>query len=489
MKKNKKNRILDNAAQYVELLKEGKVKCCDFTVDTLKMLLSLEGVDVEEFPLSVKKDLMLKQLIPADFRILDAAGQLELLLRDEWYGSDSEISAQLAWDEFSPDELLAVVTYNPGFLRYCPAYIRHKVAEAGKESWLECLMRHHSFAEYCPERIWESFTAKECFWLVFAKPGFAEKVNPASFSTKNCDEVLRKHPELAGHFDLENPGELFFCGNLDNCSKKESELVAKFLVELLDIPYEEGYKMAADGGGLLGVYSRCRGELLKMQIKEFLQENDISELALDVDWQELPQPLFKPADNLEVQILKHCKGGIVQACFEDEKLSRPDVLWTDEFANLRDDIASLVLMKVLPEELRPLALAGAYENDCSLLLISQMETVFKFRNQPSERGKYEQLLLDAVNEREWAIADSLAENVQLQSLTLEEAESLRRRLPEKMMQKFFDKALSPVLRAYLLTELSESEGSGNQVGLINILLAPFWKALDDDTFCDFHAED
>ena len=117
-----------------------------------------------------------------------------------------------------------------------------------------------------------------------------------------------------------------------------------------------------------------------------------------------------------------------------------------------------------------------------------MENVFKFRNQPSERGKYEQLLLDAVNEREWAIADSLAENVQLQSLTLEEAESLRRRLPEKMMQKFFDKALSPVLRAYLLTELAKSD-TGNNGKLINILLAPFWKNPDDDDFCDFHAED
>ena len=489
MKKNKKFRTLDNAAQYIELLKEEKVKCCDFSAETLKKLLSLDGVDVEDFPLSVKKDLMLKQLIPADFRSLDAAGQLELLLCDKWYGSDSEISAQLKWDEFSPDELVSVVKHHPGFQRYCPVNIWEKVSEAGKNVWLACLTRHHSFAEYCPERIWESFTVKERFHLILAKPGFAGKLDVSDFSRDMCDILLRRHPELAGYFDLEKPGKLFFCGNLDNCSKKESEQVANFLVELLDIPFAEGFEMAADGGGLLGIYSCHRGELLKMQIKEFLQNNDISELALDIDWKELPQPLFKPVDNLEVQILKHCKGGIVQACLEDEILSRPDVLWTSEFANLHYDIGCLVLMKALPEEFHASALAGAYEEDCSILHISQMENVFKFKNQPSERGKYEQLLLDAVNEREWNIVKSLAESVQLQSLTVKEADNLRRRLPEKMMQKFFDKALSPVLRAYLLTELSESEGSGNQVGLINILLAPFWKALDDDTFCDFHAED
>ncbi len=488
MKKNKKIRMIDNAARYVELLKEGKVKSCDFTTENLKMLLSHEEVNVEDFPLSVKKDLMLKQLIPADFRSLDASGQLELLLCDKWYGSDSEISAQLAWDEFSPDELVSVVKYHPGYQRYCPADIWKKVADAGKKVWLTCLVRHHSFAEYCPERVWKSFTVQERFHLVLAKPGFAGKLDVSDFSRDMCDILLRRHPELAGHFDLEKPGELFFFGNLDNCSKKESELVANFLIELLDIPFAEGFEMASDGGGLLGIYSCHRGELLKMQIKEFLQDNDISNLALDIDWKELPQPLFKPADNLEVQILKHCKGGIVQACFEDEKLSRPDVLWTAEFANLRNDIGYLVLMKALPEEFHSSALAGAFAEDCSCFLISQMENVFKFRNQPSERGKYEQLLLDAVNEREWTIANSLAESVQLQSLTLEEAESLRRRLPEKMMQKFFDKALSPVLRAYLLTELAESD-TGNNGKLINILLTPFWKNPDDDDFCDFQAED
>ena len=64
--------------------------------------------------------------------------------------------------------------------------------------------------------------------------------------------------------------------------------------------------------------------------------------------------------------------------------------------------------------------------------------------------------------------------MQLNALTVEEALDCARKLPEKLKQQFFDSSLSPMLRAYLLAELTEDDSSEEKIALVNVLLDPFW---------------
>ena len=476
MRKNKKSPMIENALQFIELLKEGKVFCRDFTEDRLKALLAVDGVDPEEFPQFLKKDLMLRKLIPADFRALDAEGQLELLLRKDWFGSDPEVAAQLAWEKFSPDELVLLMTFHPGLQRYCPEDVWTKTAGADKKAWFECLRKHHRFAGYCPEEFWKNLSSGEVFRLALAQPGLAAKMDLSVLSSDNRDALLRKHPELAGWFDLEKVALLFFCGNRDSCDEEECGQIGRFLEKMLGIPAKEASGMAAEGDALLGVYSHVRAQLLKMQINKFLDDNCISDLTAEI----MPfERLLKPENNLEVQILKKNVFGIVTACMEGEQLVNPAVMLNSEYFMFNQcyAVCCLLLMKAVDdlEKMDRELLRFACEFGCSYLPASlRIKRDLKLLKNPEMRSKYEQLLLDAVEDKQWQIVSSLAGSVQLNALTVEEALDCARKLPEKLKQQFFDSSLSPMLRAYLLAELTVDDSSEEKIALVNVLLDPFW---------------
>jgi hypothetical protein len=65
-----------------------------------------------------------------------------------------------------------------------------------------------------------------------------------------------------------------------------------------------------------------------------------------------------------------------------------------------------------------------------------------------------------------------------------------RDLPEKTVQKFFDLSLSPLLRGYLLAELSEGESTSEKIDVINMLLEIFRRPPNDpdepDPYFDFN---
>lgn len=487
--------LKNEGMKYLELLKEGKVECRDFDDELLKKLLKLNGGNADDFPVSVKGELMYRELIPANLGSLEVPELQKLLVRDAWYNlSTTEIAKQCApkWKLFSADTLLRIIKHHPAIYQHWENWDWSCTENASKEAWLYLLKRHHAFFPYCPEKTRASFTSEERCQLAVSNPGLAVHLNLAELPSHLRDVLLRKRPELAGFFPFDPadpPVKLYLARYMDNCNQKEAKPAGEFLAKLLpDLPLAEAAGMAANGEGTLGVFPRSRAELLKVQINSFLAENNINDYMLCVKGKALPLPLFAPADNLEFRILTGFTGKIVEACMEEEKLSRPDILLSAEFQQLRDEVQDLVLMKALSPELRRKAVAELIEDDGAFVTVEHWRAACTFGEKPVEHNNYEKLFLEAAAEGNFKAAAALTQALSFNFLSVEEALEISRTLPEKLAQRFFDRCVPPLLRAYLLTELSESEYTDEKGKVINMLLhifrhpeladwSPFW---DDD---------
>ena len=485
--------LQNEGRKYLELLKEGKVECRDFDEELLKSLLELNGGNADDFPVSVKGELMYRELIPADLRILAPRELQKLLVRDAWYNlSTAEISRQTAskWKLFSADTLLRIIKHHPGIFLHWENWDWSCTENASKEAWLYLLKCHHSFFPYCPEKTRASFTSEDRYQLALCNPGLAVHLNLADLSSNLRDVLLRERPELAGCFPFEKadpPVKLYLTRFMDNCHPKEAKQAGEFLAKLLpDLPPAEAAEMAGNGEGTLGVFPRSRAELLKVQINSFLEENNINDYMLRVKRKELPLPLFAPADNLEYRIQAGFTSKIVEACMEEEKLSRTDILLTENFQRLRDEVQDLVLMKALSPELRRKAVAELIEDDGAFVTVEHWRAACTFGEKPIEHDKYEKLFLEAVYEGNFKAEAAMTQFLSFNFLSVEEALEISGTLPENLAQRFFDRCVPPLLRAYLLTKLSESEHTREKGKVINMLLQIFWhpERAYSSLFCD-----
>lgn len=328
--------------------------------------------------------------------------------------------------------------------------------------------------------------------LALSDPGLARHLELNTLPADRREILLRKKPSLAGHFVFEKndpPGTLSLEHFLDNCSDEEIRAAASYLCGLFpDLSYEEAARMADEGAGCLGVFPRERGIELTTQINRALTEKGISTAALEALWRPLPLPLFAPVDNLEARILDNCTGKIVEACMEDEVLSRPDILCHNAFALLRQDVQDLVLMKAVPPEMRQAAVGLLIDEDASYILIEHVRAACRFGTLPAEHSKYEKILLEAVAEKEFKVVEALTEAVCFGFLSVEEVIRLYRMLPEKLAQKVFDRSILPLQRGYLLAELTELAPASETVAIVNMLLQVFWRPERDpheDEFVTF----
>ena len=479
--------------EFAGLLKLGLAECRDFTDETLQEMIKDGFLSVNELPNNIKGNLMNRCIIPADFTCFEPAEQLELLLCDVWYGlDDPKLGSQLKAEAYSADEMVLLLRHHPGVERYCAGWDWKKTASASSESWYKLLNRHCSYAQYCPEDVWKNFTSAERFSLASSQPGLAEKLELDTLPAEMRDVILRNNPELAGYFTFaENnpPGKLFFSRFLDNCNEQEAAEVGNFLANLLpDMSPEEGFEMADGGEGLLGIFPQSRGKVLEAQIRRFLLEKNISEIALNVYWRLLPQPLFFPRDNTEARIMQKHKSKIVQACFEDKPLSRVDVLLTEEFQTLRRDIRCLVLRKALPPELREFAVYALTENGANADLINEAKEVFSFKENDEEFSSKALDLLEAIVKDDIETVKKLVPETTIPYLSADEALDIFYVLPGAEGQIFFDECINDVLRAYLITELLAKKQTNDVVALLNILLQTYWRSdakflgIEYDTF-------
>lgn len=483
--------------KYLELLKRGQVECRDFSGETLKQLLALKENYVDDFPASVKGELMYRKLIPADFRSLELPELLKMLIQDEWYGLTSkEIGEQLQsrWREFSPDMLLRIIKHHPTIFHSWPDWEWNCTESGSTAAWGYLLERHHGFIAHCPVKVLAAFTPEERCKLALSSPGLAAHLDLDLLPSEMRDLLLRKKPELAGHFTFapdDPPGKLIVDSYLDNCNAEESKIAGKFLAGLFpELTEEEAVKMADAGEGMLGVFTRQRGELLQKEINDFLQANKISVLALEARWNPLETPLFVPVDNLEAQILEGATWRIIQGCLDGEKLSRSDILRTGSFCHLKEELRALVLMKAILPELRLQAIGELTAEDAPGNLIEELKAACALGNGPAAYNNYEKILLDAAAEKDFKIVKALSGTVCFQFLAVDEVLKIYRDLPEKTVQKFFDLSLSPLLRGYLLAELSEGESTSEKIDVINMLLEIFRRPPNDpdepDPYFDFN---
>ena len=312
-----------------------------------------------------------------------------------------------------------------------------------------------------------------------------------ALSVEKREALLRKKPGLAGYFVFEKadpPGTLSLGHFLDNCSDEEIRIAASYLSGLFpDLSYEEAARMADEGDGLLGIFPQERGLELARQINHTLEAKGVSTAALEACWQPLVLPLFVPVDNLEAQILENCTGQIVEACMEDEVLSRPDILDTDAFGLLRQDVQDLVLMKALPPEMRQAAVDLLIDEEASFLLIEHVKAACKFGTIPAEHSKYEKILLEAVADKEFKVVEALTRAVCFKFLSVEEVLGIYRALPGELAQKFFDRTILPLQRGYLLAELTGPDCTSETVEVVNMLLQVFWHP--ERSACDSFEDD
>lgn len=340
------------------------------------------------------------------------------------------------------------------------------------QDWITLLEQHHSYIKKCPGEIIARFDADETGRLACAQPVLATQLNLNSLSKEQQDKLLQKHPALAVFFTFtqnDPPGKLVLSHFLDNCNEEEIKIAAPFLANLFPfLTLEETTQMADEGDGLLGVFTQTKGVALQTQINSFLKEKKISPAALEALWKPMQLPLFKPVDNLEIQILEKHTGKITEACMEEEKLSRPDIIWHQAFADLPQEVEDLILLKAASPALRQKALEKMMEEDAPFIMIEHLKAVCSFAPQP--HSKHEEFLLEAVDDKEFKVVDALAGVVSFNFLSVDEVIHIFRTLPDKLAQKFFDKAIPPLLRAYLLTELSGPDHTPETVKIVNMLL-------------------
>lgn len=224
--KNKKIQILtaEQKKEFAELLKNGKAECRDFSDDILSEIVNTNDFDIREFPGKVKAELMFRDLVPADFSILDASHQLGLLLCDRCYDVNDELTAsQLKWKEFSANDLVHLLKYRPGLYRHYPEWDWSMTASADKDAWYEVLERHHYYIQYCPDKVFSSFTDDEKFDIAISNPAAVTKLDLNTLPQEERDILLRVSPELVGHFkfDADNPPvKLILDGRVESCRQK-----------------------------------------------------------------------------------------------------------------------------------------------------------------------------------------------------------------------------------------------------------------------------
>ena len=68
------------AEKYFELLKNGKVRCCDFTDETLSEVIQFAGESINQLPGSLQGELMYRKLIPLNLREASDVGGFRQLL-------------------------------------------------------------------------------------------------------------------------------------------------------------------------------------------------------------------------------------------------------------------------------------------------------------------------------------------------------------------------------------------------------------------------
>ena len=470
---------------FIDLLKYQKAECRDFTDETLSVMVQDEDFRLEDFAVRVRMELTRRCLIPADFTAFSAEEQLELLLNDIWYGLDDvTLAGQLKWDEFSPDAILALIKYHPGLFRHCPAW--RNVREADPLLWSALIQRHAGYVLYCPAAVFKQLPPEELFKIALRTPGIAHKLPLNKLPQKMIDVLLREHPSLASEFDFtddifeEAPaGRLMLICNQELFFLPELDAVNAFLGKLLaDFSREEGESILNSSCGHLGIFTCSRGNLLKDQIEQFLAEQGIAPEVLQVQFQPVNFPIFSPRGNIEAAIMEHHIGRIVQYSLEEEKLQRIDILTIENYFSLRRDIRCLVLMKALPENKRSNALFAMKLDKVPPAILEQAKTAFSFGQNPPERSTHENMLMEAALNGELTSIRDLAETVRFSFLTKQEALKIAGSLPEKAVQYLFNRSIPPMLRAYLITELTNGDATSQEVDLVNVLLQPYWHSED-----------
>ena len=478
----------ENSSKYIELLKNGKIRYSDFTSENLRELLGSGSIDPDTFPASLRGELMYRDLLSLDFKGLDIHTQLKLLLRDKWYGLRPEDIGEMlkdTWKAFSPDMLIRILKYHCTIYQNWPDWDWSAVDGAGTEAWCDLLSRHHCFADRCPEKIWKSFSPEESFDIAFNSPGLAARLDLNSLPLALQDLLLLERPELAGYFLVdgnEPPEKLFLRWDWENCYEKEYEAVLEFLNDLL--PHlEESNDW--QGEGFMGVFSGIRCDLFKTQFDDFLEKNYIPPTGVWLVREPLKAAVV-PVNNLEAQILAH-HPSLVGACMEEETLSRIDILLTPQFETLRQDMSSLVLLKAVSPELRRETLAALIEKGASENIIGLVKDACEFGKEFKCSAETEKLI-QAVEDRKFDAFRNLKENVKADYMSVDKAREIFRNCDKTTVKNFFSHAITPMLRAYLITEL-DKEYSDERGALINIPLQTYWQEYSDDSFVEFIDDD
>ena len=489
-KKSVPSKEMQNMAKkYFEFLKNGMIECRDLTGETLSEVILFAGDEISQLSVTVRAELMYRKLIPLDLKGLDIEQQLKLLLRDEWYGfTPDEIGELLKdiWKNFTPDMLLKLLRYHPTAFKQWPDWDWSAVADGTPEAWCFLLKRHYYYADHCPEEIWKRFSFEERCDLAAASPGLVTRLDLQSLPSQMQDAFLYENPLLAGCFNFaqdDPPGVLSLHFNYEMCYKKEVSATAEFLKKLL--PYTYGHGMSAYNQ--LGIFSRTRGEVLQKEISSFLKKNHIPEISIYAEWNARPLPLVVPVDNLEARILLQ-SSRIVEACMEEEKLSRIDMLLTIEFETMRMDWVCLVLYKALSPELRRKAAAAMEKNGFSAEIIELVKSA-DLCGENRTRAKEEEQLLCALKAKDLSALNAAADRVYINALSVDEALKICRMLKASGVKKFFNRFLHPALRARLITELTEQESRREHIELVNILLRPYFREYLYEDFETFLADD
>ena len=445
-----------NAVKYADLLKNGIVKCRDFTDDTIVNILKNSGVDAKEFPPEIRAELICRKFIPPDS----------------------------SWESFSPDMLINILNVYPHAFENWHNWSWKSVSGAGSKAWCELLKNHPLYAKFCPQQVFDNLSFEERSNLASDAPILADRLNLNSLPFELQDELLFTNPELAGFFDFsENdpPGKLRMHIKHEECYTKETEAVDDLLTDLLPhLPRlsEITYQSQA----VLGIFSQTRGKLLEMQIMDFLEKNYIPLSAISVAWNIIPQPV-RPVSSLENLILSgSCQ--LIQSCMDGETLSRPDVLLTPEFAMLRKDIICLILKKAVSCELLKEALAILSQRRTSPELLALFKSARDFEK-TQKRSAKEQSLINAVKSGEINIFRDLDGKTKVSCLSAEEALEIFSTCKSNAARNFFNNAITPMLRAFLIAELDKMTPDTEKNGLINRLLKPYWYDGDNENFVEF----
>ena len=496
MTENKENKQFFSREQikfFIDLLKNQKAECRDFTDETLTAMMADKDFRLDDLPVQVRMELTGRRLIHADFTVFSAKEQLELLLNDIWYGLDDvTLAKQLKWDEFSPDALAALIKYHPGLPHNYQGWDWAKLKQADPLLWSSLLQRHAGFAKHCSPAVFKQLPTEELFKLAMANAGIAFKLPLNKLPQKMIDVLLREHPILTAHLDFEEddpPGRLRLSCDQELLRQTEPDDICQFLQNLLTgLSAKEAQSILSSDIGHLGVFTSSRGELLKAQIEQFLAKQGFAPEALQVHFLPLKLSLFAACGNLEAMIEEHNIGRIVQYCLEEEKLQRVDIFSTENYFSLRRDIRCLILMKALPENQQSNALLSMTLDQVPPSIIAQAKAAFSFGKNPPGRSRYEIMLMEAALDGALTIIRDLAGTVTFSFLTKQEALKIAERLPEKAVQYLFNRSITPMLRAHLLTELTAGKATSEEVDLVNILLKPYWCSEDAfaaDSICSY----